>query len=625
MAIAAFYWIAFAAFAVPAAVLELDNGSGLFGVGGKGAAARAAHGGGPEYARFRNNYLAVFALAMAGDWLQGPYVYHLYEYYGFSVRDIGRLFIMGFASSAVVGTVAGAMADKYGRKLAALLYVATYCLSCATKHSSSYKMLLLGRLLGGVSTSLLFSVFESWAVAAHAAHGFEETLLADLFTKAVMLGNGIMAIASGLVGSWLVQGLGLGPVAPFDAAIAVLLVGGAIVAATWEENRGGSGDGTTSLVRQFQAAAMTIARDERVALLGVMQALFEASMYTFVFLWTPALNPHTYVPATPGAPAAAASAGAAEPHLPHGLVFAIFMTASMVGTALAGRLMATLRLEAVLQGVFWAGAALLAVPAAYHTQLADHARASDALLGESSAFELEQAGAAAAAAAVAGLPTPAAQLDMGGRVQLLAFCGFEVLIGLFWPSMMALRARYVPEEQRSTIINIFRIPLNTFVCIILWKVSDFPLGVVFALCCCFLAAAALAQARLAAITAVGLDRDGSPLPLNGLETKPSGGAYDGAAALGKGAAKAVALTSKNGSSSVLRSGRAVEAGDTLSAPQQQQQQQLQQQQQQQQQQQHRRQPQQQQMQQLGISIGAGARPQQASQQQHWWRGLFGSG
>lgn len=82
-------------------------------------------------------------------------------------------------------------------------------------------------------------------------------------------------------------------------------------------------------------------------------------MYTFVFLWTPALNPHTYIPTTPDAPgpagaaaralASAGAGGSAEPHLPHGFVFAIFMTASMVGTALAGRLMATLRLEAVLQ------------------------------------------------------------------------------------------------------------------------------------------------------------------------------------------------------------------------------------------------------------------------------------
>lgn len=64
-----------------------------------------------------------------------------------------------------------------GRKRASLLYVATYAASCATKHSSNYSWLLLGRLLGGVSTSLLFSVFEAWAVAAHTGRGFDEHLL----------------------------------------------------------------------------------------------------------------------------------------------------------------------------------------------------------------------------------------------------------------------------------------------------------------------------------------------------------------------------------------------------------------------------------------------------------------
>ena len=29
-------------------------------------------------------------------------------------------------------------------------------------------MLMLGRLLGGISTSLLFSVFEAWLIKAHA-------------------------------------------------------------------------------------------------------------------------------------------------------------------------------------------------------------------------------------------------------------------------------------------------------------------------------------------------------------------------------------------------------------------------------------------------------------------------
>jgi hypothetical protein len=53
-------------------------------------------------------------------------------------------------------------------------------------------------------------------------------------------------------------------------------------------------------------------------------------MYTFVFLWTPALSP-------------------AGEKLPHGFIFAIFMTASMVGTALAGRLVRIMPLELLMQ------------------------------------------------------------------------------------------------------------------------------------------------------------------------------------------------------------------------------------------------------------------------------------
>lgn len=47
-----------------------------------------------------------------GDWLQGPYVYALYEFYGYTVGDIGKLFIAGFGSSLIFGTIVGALADK---------------------------------------------------------------------------------------------------------------------------------------------------------------------------------------------------------------------------------------------------------------------------------------------------------------------------------------------------------------------------------------------------------------------------------------------------------------------------------------------------------------------------------
>lgn len=51
-------------------------------------------------------------MAIAGDWLQGPYVYYLYSTYGYGKGEIGQLFIAGFGSSMLFGTIVGSLADK---------------------------------------------------------------------------------------------------------------------------------------------------------------------------------------------------------------------------------------------------------------------------------------------------------------------------------------------------------------------------------------------------------------------------------------------------------------------------------------------------------------------------------
>jgi hypothetical protein len=47
-----------------------------------------------------------------------------------------------------------------------------------------------------------------------------------------------MSILSGLGGNVLVEDLHYGPVAPFDAAMVIMLVGGAIILSTWPESYG---------------------------------------------------------------------------------------------------------------------------------------------------------------------------------------------------------------------------------------------------------------------------------------------------------------------------------------------------------------------------------------------------
>lgn len=72
-------------------------------------------------------------------------------------------------------------------------------------------------------------------------------------------GNGLMAIFSGLAGNYLVGSLKLGPVAPFDAAIVVLVLGGAIISSTWLENYGDTSK-QSGLAEQFSDAFKLIRR-----------------------------------------------------------------------------------------------------------------------------------------------------------------------------------------------------------------------------------------------------------------------------------------------------------------------------------------------------------------------------
>mmetsp|Transcript_21315 Transcript_21315/g.25664 ORF Transcript_21315/g.25664 Transcript_21315/m.25664 type:complete len:466 (-) Transcript_21315:639-2036(-) len=396
---------------------------------------------------FRNNYLVVYSLMMAGDWLQGPYVYALYSHYGYSKGDIGKLFIAGFGSSMIFGTIVGSLADKYGRKKMALCYVITYVLSCATKHSPDYYVLMLGRFFGGIATSLLFSAFESWLVAEHFKRGFEDQWLSMTFSKAIFLGNGLVAIVSGLLANYLVHDADLGPVIPFDAAAFFLAIGGAIVWCTWSENYGDQTESTT-VMEQFARAANSIKSDKKIFLLGAMQSLFEGSMYTFVFLWTPALSPN-------------------GEDIPHGFIFATFMLACMTGSSIAARLMSQSKpcVEEYMQYVFVAAALGLLIPV-YYTSVE----------GENL--------------------TEVTGISFEGKVQFIGFLIFEVCVGVFWPSIMSMRSKYIPEESRSTIMNFFRMPLNLFVCIVLYNVSMFPLATMFAMCSTFLLVAAFCQYQL---------------------------------------------------------------------------------------------------------------------------------
>ena len=50
---------------------------------------------------------------------------------------------------------------------------------------------------------------------------------------------------------------------------------------------------------------------------------------------------------------------------------------------------------------------------------------------------------------------------------LSAFLLFEACVGMYWPAIGTVKSMIVPEETRATIYNIYRVPLNMIVLVVL--------------------------------------------------------------------------------------------------------------------------------------------------------------
>lgn len=114
-------------------------------------------------------FLSVFWLLRCADWLQGPYFYEVYASKVFngipaSMGLVSKLFLTGFASTALFGPLVGRALDAYGRKKGTLAFSIIYAIGAASTKSPLLQVLFLGRVMSGIGTSLLFSAPESWLV-----------------------------------------------------------------------------------------------------------------------------------------------------------------------------------------------------------------------------------------------------------------------------------------------------------------------------------------------------------------------------------------------------------------------------------------------------------------------------
>ncbi|EKM75352.1 hypothetical protein AGABI1DRAFT_116460 [Agaricus bisporus var. burnettii JB137-S8] len=360
-------------------------------------------------------YLVVYAIVMAADWLQGPYIYSLYrEQYGFPERMVALFFVTGFVSGGMAAPLVGAWADQHGRKKLCLAFCLSYFSTCVLSLFPILPVLLVGRLCGGISGSILYSAFESWLISSASSVGLSNGDLSTILGRATLV-NGFVATGAGVFSNKLVATTH-NFASPMVASGCLLVVGFLVIRATWSENYGTlDGSPTKDLwqTKRLSHAWKIAYNDPMLLTLGLMQTCFEGSMYLFVFVWVPSLQEATHSPDA----------------LPLGYIFSSFMISIMIGS------------------IFYNLIATYTKRNEVDSSLTTHAKLSSLVCALSS------------------LAFAACVSSKSEQVRFFAFCAFEACVGVYYPAQGMLRGTLISNEHRATLSSLFRVPLNIFVVI----------------------------------------------------------------------------------------------------------------------------------------------------------------
>jgi MFS transporter, MFS domain-containing protein family, molybdate-anion transporter len=254
----------------------------------------------------------------------GTHLYVLYEGYGYSVA---YLYCLGFATGGLLSPITGPLVDKIGRKKSAILYC---CLEMFINQMEQYPFLsglILCRMIGGFTTNLLSSVFETWLDTEYRRRGFAKEKYEIIMSESVIVSN-MAAILSGYLSHILANRYGT--VGPFQGAVTCTTIALIVVCFVWTENYGVSEDGSSkNMLGYFKEAVQAFRNDRKLMTIGILQSLTTGSIQIFVFLWAPMLR-HFAQSAKKGA------WGLDQHGEPaYGLIFCAFMGAGVFGGLVA--------------------------------------------------------------------------------------------------------------------------------------------------------------------------------------------------------------------------------------------------------------------------------------------------
>ncbi|KAI0106528.1 MFS general substrate transporter [Nemania sp. FL0031] len=386
-----------------------------------------------EAGRLQRTFLRVYLVVVGSEWLQNPFMYSLFR--NEKMLDEGTvatLYISTYVAAAVSALFTGYLTDRFGRRNACLVFCGIHSLAAVSVCFDRLPILILGRVLGGIALTLLWTAFESWFIAEYNERGLAQSSvsLSSMFGTMTTY-KCITAIVVGVLGHGVVRALG-SKIHPFIFGVALDLCAAVLMVRTWNENWG-TNSTTDKTVNDDKAAEAqkqippnegmkSSLWDLRVWALSFVGCCFEGTVFLFLFFWPETLQ-DAHDREYPGQ----------DDAIPHGVIFASFMAIMVLG-ALSFNL-------------------IVADPNNSYQESEKHTVGPTQLLK-----------GALIASAVCFLAAAFVRQEIG---LFISFLLLEVCNGIYVPSVAYHRGTIVTDDARARVYSLMNIPLFVFVIIAL--------------------------------------------------------------------------------------------------------------------------------------------------------------
>ena len=373
--------------------------------------------------KLKTGYLLAYLLARAAMWAKAPYIYTLFmSVHKFSFLEIGRLYLVDAVSALIFGPITGQLADKYGRKKFCRFYNYSVLINIILRLLGDRLTAYLAQIVTGFGSGLINTTFEAWVVSESDREFMGYGKEAERFRRKLFVKANL-----------------------YDEIISILIL---IICAVVYSYLGiyapfvisftfsllsllviaknwkeNALSKSETIMAQMKGALREFKKGEVLGI-GLIEGIVMACLNMFLFSWTPILKQST--------------SGGMNP----GFIFTSMVLTMIVGTKICKLLIVYLYCDyfisitgcLFLQGIF--------LILTYY---------KDSFLE-----------------------------------RLIFLCAFDGLIGFYNPVNSVLKSKILVEKYRALLMNLFRVPLNIYVIIVLLTIryiNSFTVALISGILC----------------------------------------------------------------------------------------------------------------------------------------------